>query len=118
MYCFEKVESIIAKKRGKEVLELLQEKMSAVFCSLSWVIWKVNISQSVDPPLGILMNFVVTSIMIIRFCILNVPSVSSGRNYLKIVSFRSKAMKRRTTAHITNSSFFIAMVSPIPSHLL
>lgn len=79
VYCLEKVESIIANKRGKEVLELLQEKMSAVFCSLSWVIWKVNISQSVDSPLRILMNFVVTSITIISFCILNVPSVSSGR---------------------------------------
>jgi len=78
VYCLEKVESIIANKRGKEVLELLQEKMSAVFCSLSWVTRKVNISQSVDSPLRILMNFVVTSIMIISFCILNVPSVSSG----------------------------------------
>lgn len=53
--------------------------MSAVFCSLSWVIRKVNTAQSVASPLGILMNCVVASIMIIWFCILNLPSVSSGR---------------------------------------
>lgn len=78
----------MANKRGKEVLELLQEKMSAVFCSLSWVTRKVNTSQSVDSPLRILMNFVVTSIMIISSCILNVPSVSSGRIFFFFLFFK------------------------------
>lgn len=94
VYCLEKVESLIANKRGKEVLELLQEKMSAVFCSLSWVIQKVNISQSVDSPLRILMNFVVTSIMIISFCILNVPSVSSGRNFFFTSLFQEQGNEK------------------------
>lgn len=79
MYCLETVEGTVANKRGKEVPELVQEKVAAAFCSLSWVTQKVNTSQSVHSPLGILMNFVVTSIIIISSCILNVPGVSSGR---------------------------------------
>lgn len=110
----------MANKRGKEVLELLQEKMSGVFCSLSWLTRKVNTSQSLDSPLRILINFVVTSIMIISSCILNVPSVSSGRifppAFFKFPS-RSKATRRRTTAHTTNSSSSTATVSALPWHL-
>lgn len=61
--------------------------MSAVFCSLSWVTRKVNTSQSLDSPLRILMNSVVTSITIISSCILNVPSVSSGRIFFFFLLF-------------------------------
>lgn len=67
-------------REGKKVVEVVQEKVSAAFCSLSRVTWKVNTPQSEDSPLRILMNFVVASIVIIiSFCILNVPSVTSGR---------------------------------------
>lgn len=97
--------------------------MSGVLCGLSWVTWKVNTSQSVDSPLRILINFVVTPIMIIISCILNMPSVSSGKIFSPCPAsfkfpFRSKAMRRRTMAHTTNSSSSTATVSALPWHLL
>lgn len=92
MYCLETVEGTVANKRGKEVPELVQEKVAAAFCSLSWVTQKVNTSQSVHSPLGILMNFVVTSIIIISSCILNVPGVSSGRIFFFLPPFFSNSL--------------------------